>query len=139
VSYERSTIGQREVSHFFTEPLAWKRSGFKDREALEQAVRDLPIEKQVAMLVEIKMPELATMLWNEKQNFLLNLGHKTWVDGYEMHKYAVDTYTDKEWIINDVICFQPEAVVSGVSVRQINGTHVDRLREQRNGNENKDM
>jgi len=127
---ERHVIGQREVSNY-TEELAWKRSGFNDREALEQAVRDLPIEKQVAMLVEIKMPELATMLWNEKQNFLLNLGHKTWVDGEEMYKYATDTYTDKQWIINDVICFQPEAVVNGVSVRQINGTHKERLIEQR--------
>jgi hypothetical protein len=125
-------IGQREISHTFTQPLAWKRSGFKNRETLEQAVRDLPIEKQVAMLVELKMSELAPMLWQEKQTFLLNLGHKTWVDGEEMYKYATDTYTDKQWIINDVICFQPEAVMYGSYVEQINSTHKERLVEQRN-------
>lgn len=125
-------IGHREVSTY-TEELAWKRSGFKDRHALEQAVRDLPLEKKIDMLVELKMNELAPMHWKEKQNFLLNLGHKTWVDGEEIHEHAVEIFGNGDWIINDVICFQPEAVLSGSYVGQINGTHAQQLREQRKG------
>jgi len=132
MSHDRSShvIGQREVRDF-TEKLAWKRSGFENRAALEQAVRDLPLEKKVALLVELKMSELAPMLWEEKQNFLLNLGKKTWVDGEEIHEYAEKTYTDDMWIIEDVICFQPETVHKGSYVSQMNMTHIENLEKQR--------
>lgn len=124
-------IGQREVSDF-SDKLAWKRSGFTDREALEQAVRDLPIEKKVEMLTELNIGEMSRVLFNEKQNFLLNLGHKTWVDGEEIHEHAVKIFgKDDHWIINDVICFQPVHVFAGSYVEQMNGTCIDKKRDQR--------
>ncbi len=125
-------IGQREVGSY-TDKLAWKRSGFTDREALEQAVRDLSLEKKVDMLVKLNMVQLAPMLFNEKQNFLLSLGHKTWIDGEEIHAHAVEIFGgDGSWIINDVICFQPVHVFAGTYTAQMNSICIDKLREQRN-------
>lgn len=128
-------IGQNELSNF-SEELAWKRSGFKDRRVLEQAVRDLPIEKKIEMLTEIKMFEMAEMLFEEKQDFLLNLGHKTWVDSAEIHKHAVETFRDDEWIINDAICFRSVCVFNGTHVSQMNSYVMDRLTEKREGCKN---
>lgn len=126
-------IGQISIGAH-VDKLAWKRSGFKDRKALEDAVRDLPLEKKVEMLVEINMKAMAKMLFKEKQEFLLNLGHKTWVDGDELYEYAKRVYTDKEWKI-DRHNFHPTCVFDGENTNQMNSTHIDRLRKQRNRNE----
>ena len=118
---ERNRIGQVSVGAY-ADKLAWKRSGFTNRTALEQAVRDLPLEKKVEMLTEINMHGMAEMLFEEKQEFLLNLGHKTWVDGDELYEYAKGVYTGKEWKI-DRHDFHPICVFDGTHTSQMN-THV---------------
>lgn len=133
-------ITQRDVNWSFADELAWKRSGFKNRESLEQAVRDLPLEKKVEMLVELNMSginpndSLATMLFEEKQEFLLSLGKKTWVDANESYEYAKETYKDDKWSI-DKRDFQPMCVFSGTHTNQMNSHVMSKVREKRKVNE----
>jgi len=132
---EMKSIGQISVGDY-ADKLAWKRSGFKDRKALEDAVRDLPLEKKVEMLTELNMSGsspngMATMLFKNKQEFLLSIGHKTWVDGDELYEYAKSVYTDKEWKI-DRHDFHPICVFDGTHTNQMNTYVMDRMKEKRN-------
>lgn len=122
-------IGQISIGDH-VDKLAWKRSGFKDRKALEDAVRDLPLEKKVEMLTEINMSEMAKILFEEKQEFLLSIGHKTWVDGDELYEYAKRVYTDKQWKI-DRHDFHPVCVFSGSHTNQMNTIVMERLQKKR--------
>lgn len=87
------------------------------------------------MLTEIKMFEMAKMLFEEKQEFLLSLGHKTWVDANESYQYAKKTYTGKQWNI-DEYNFHPLCVFNGTHVSQMNSYVMDRLKEKREGSKN---
>lgn len=127
---EKYHISQRDISTH-VDALAWNRSGFKDGEALKQAVRELSLEEKVEMLVEANLADLSEMLWNRKQEFLLNLGHKTWVDGDEAYEIAKRTYKDEQWEI-DRAYFHPVCVFSGTHTSQMNTHVIDRLTEKRN-------
>ena len=127
---DRSSIGQQDINWSFAENLAWKRSGFKNRESLEQAVRDLPIEQKVEMLVELNMQELADKLFEEKQDFLLSLGKKTWVDAEESYQYAKKMYKDKDYDV-DEHNFQPVYIVNGSRLNQANSIVMEKFREKR--------
>ncbi len=123
-------IRQSDVNWSFAEPLARKRSGFKNRESLEQAVRDLPLEAKVEMLVELNIKELADKLFEEKQDFLLSLGKKTWVDAEESYQYAKKTYKGSDYQI-DKTNFHPVYIVSGSYVHQANSPVMEKFREKR--------
>lgn len=123
-------IRQSDINWSFAEPLARKRSGFKNRESLEQAVRDLPIEQKVEMLTELYIKEMADMLFEEKQDFLLSLGKKTWVDAEESYEYAKKTYKGSDYQI-ERNNFHPVYVVSGSYVNQANSHVMEKFREKR--------
>lgn len=125
-----SRIVQSTINWSFAEPLAWKRSGFKDRATLENAVRDLPLKKKMEMLTEIHMREMAEILFEEKQEFLLSLGKKTWVDADESYRYAKKTYKDKQWDI-DEYNFHPMCVFGGSHTNQMNTVVMERVQEKR--------
>ncbi len=129
-----SRIGQSDINWSFAEALAWKRSGFKNRESLEQAVRDLPLEQKVEMLVELQMREMADMLFEEKQDFLLSLGKKTWVDAEESYQYAKKIYKGKDYRV-DEHDFQPVYIVNGSHLNQANTHVMEKFREKRKRNE----
>jgi hypothetical protein len=129
---DSSSIGQHDINWSFAEPLAWKRSGFKDRASLEQAVRDLPIEQKIEMLTELYIKEMSDMLFEEKQDFLLNLGKKTWVDAEESHKYAKGVYKGDDYSV-DIHNFQPVYIVSGSYLNQANSHIMEKFREKRKG------
>ena len=126
-------VRQRDVNWRFADEEAWKRSGFKNEEAVEDAVRNLPLEKKVEMLTEIHMKEMAEMHFNEKQEFLLSLGHKTWVDGEESYEYAKKVYGKKKDYIVERNNFQAVAVIDGRYVNQINSPQLERLKNKREG------
>jgi hypothetical protein len=123
-------IGQSDINWSFAEKLAWKRSGYKSRESLEQAVRDLPLEQKVEMLIELNMREIADMLFEEKQDFLLSLGKKTWVDAEESYEYAKKAYKGKEYRI-DERDFQPVYIVNGSRLNQANSIVMEKFKEKR--------
>jgi len=126
-------IRQQDVNWSFAEKEAWKRAGFKDPDAVKEAVRNLSLEKKIEMLTEIHIDEMAEMHFQEKQEFLLKLGHKTWVDADESFEYAKRVYTDKDKIV-ERNNFQPVMVIDGRYVNQINRPHIERLRKEREGN-----
>lgn len=136
MSYMDSCIGQRDImSHM--EEIAWKRSGFKNRKALEDAVRDLSLEEKVELLTELNMSGatpngMATMLFEKKQKFLLGIGQKTWVDSNESYEYAKKTFASDEWKI-DKLDFHPICVFSGTHVSQMNSYAMERMTKARNG------
>lgn len=81
----------------------WKRLGFKNIQNVRDSVRKLPLEDKVEMLTELFMRELTIMHVNRKKEFLLSLGHKTWVDSEEIYEEAKRTYTDSDdvtWVID---------------------------------------
>ena len=123
-------IRQSDVNWSFAEPLARKRSGYKNREALEQAVRNLPIEQKVEMLTELYMKEMADMLFEEKQEFLLRLGKKTWVDAEESYEYAKKTYKGRDYQV-ERNNFHPMYVVNGSYVHQANSIVMEKFKEKR--------
>jgi len=129
---EKYRICQSDIS-LHVDKVAWKRSGFKDRKALEDAVRDLSLEKKIEMLTEIQMREMTELFFDEKQEFLLKLGHKTWIDGKELYEYAKDTYKDDKWKI-DECNFHPVCVMSGSHIAQMNTFVMKRLKGKREGN-----
>lgn len=133
-------IGQQNVEAYASE-LAWKRAGFKDYAALRQAVRDLPLEKKVEMLVDLSIHRLAANLFEEKQEFLLSLGKKTWVDGDELYEHAKATFTAPEWRI-DRHNFQPVAVVINsancVDLNIVNNPYLEDVKKKRGKKENND-
>lgn len=130
--YQRNTrIAHRNVSDY-ADRLAWKRCGFKNRDDLKQTVRALPLEKQVEMLVEANIDDLAEMLFYEKQEFLLGLGHKTWVDAEEVYTYAKDTFKGPEWTI-DKNNFHSVRIVNGTHSEYMNSLDVQIHREKREG------
>lgn len=123
-------IRQSDVNWSFAEPLARKRSGYKNREALEQAVRDLPIEQKIEMLTEIHMKEMADMLFEEKQEFLLSLGKKTWVDAEESYEYAKKMYKGSDYQV-ERNNFHPVYVVNGSYLNQANIPVMEKFKEKR--------
>lgn len=123
-------IRQGDINWSFAEPLARKRSGFKDRESLEQAVRDLPIEQKVEMLVELNIKELADMLFDEKQEFLLSLGKKTWVDAEESYEYAKKTYKGSDYQV-ERNNFHPVFMVKASYLNQANTHVMEKFKEKR--------
>jgi hypothetical protein len=126
-------IRQKDVNWSFAEREAWKRSGFKNFEAVKDAVRNLPLEKKIEMLTEIHIEEMAEIHFEEKQEFLLKLGHKTWVDGDESYEYAKRVYgSDKDNII-ERNNFQPVIVNKGRYVNIVNNSHMEKLKEKREG------
>ena len=125
-------IRQQDVNWSFAEKEAWKRSGFKDAGAVKDAVRNLPLEKKIELLVELNIDDLAELHFNEKQEFLLKLGHKTWVDGDESYEYAKRVYTDKDNLV-ERNNFHPVVVIDGRYVNQINMPHLERLRNMKEG------
>jgi len=127
---DSSRIGQSDINWSFAEPLAWKRAGFKNRESIEQAVRDLPLEAKVEMLTEIHMQEMANKLFDEKQEFLLSLGKKTWVDAEESYEYAKKIYKGDDYLV-DLHSFQPVYIVSGSRLNQANSIVMEKFREKR--------
>jgi hypothetical protein len=123
-------IRQGDINWSFAEPLARKRSGFKDRESLEQAVRDLPIEQKVEMLVELNIKELADMLFEEKQEFLLSLGKKTWVDAEESYEYAKKIYKGEDYQV-ERNNFHPVFMVHASYLNQANSIVMEKFKEKR--------
>ena len=123
-------IRQKDINWSFAEPLARKRSGFKSRDALEQTVRDLPIEQKVEMLTELYIKEMADMLFEEKQDFLLGLGKKTWVDAEESYEYAKKTYKGSDYRV-EKNNFHPVYMVHGSYMTQANSPVMERFREKR--------
>jgi len=128
-------ITQRDVNWPFVEELAWKRAGFKNRESLEQAVRNLSVEDKVDMLTELYMKEMAEMLFNKKQEFLLSLGKKTWVDAEESYEYAKKTYKDSEWKVDEAY-FHPVCVFNGTHINEMNRIVLKRMKDKREGKKN---
>jgi hypothetical protein len=127
---DRSSIGQQDINWSFAEGLAWKRSGFKNRESLEQVVRDLPIEQKVEMLTELYIKEMSDMLFEEKQDFLLSLGKKTWVDAEESYQYAKKTYKGGDYRV-ELTAFHPVYIVNGSRLNQANSHVMEKFREKR--------
>lgn len=87
----------------WTIDVAWERAGFKNRDALYEAVRNLPIEEKVELLTNIFISDMAKQHFEKKGIFLRRLGHKTWVDSEDIYEYAKITYTDSddvEWKID---------------------------------------
>lgn len=123
-------IRQGDINWSFAEPLARKRSGFKDRESLEQAVRDLPLEQKVEMLVDLNIKELADKLFEEKQEFLLSLGKKTWVDAEESYEYAKKIYKGDDYQV-ERNNFHPVFMVHASYLNQANSHVMEKFKEKR--------
>ena len=69
----------------------------------------------------------------KKQKFLLNLGHKTWVDKEEAVEYAKTIFTGESWDIREVYFLPHQVRADVLYCTQINAYQVDALEKQRKG------
>jgi hypothetical protein len=85
------------------EDMCWKKTGFKDADAIRDKVRSLSLEERVNMLTEIFIDELATRHLEDKYRFIEGLGGSPAVTEQELKDYVAATYIDDdevEWRID---------------------------------------
>jgi len=90
---ETHEVGNNEASLWANEE-AWKRAGFKDRDALMKAVRSLPLEEKVDLLIEEFLETIALRHLSKKMAFSASLGKKVYVSDEEIKDYLKKTYVD---------------------------------------------
>lgn len=129
-------ITHRECEDWAYE-LAWKRAGFTNYNKLKQAVRELPLEEKVDLILEALMNECAIELFNRKGEFLRKLGHKTWVDGDEIFEHARETFPssdDCEFKV-DRHDFYPVEIDSDLTFTQLNALGIAARKKETKRNE----
>ena len=132
----RIEITQRQCESWARE-LAWKRSGFKNYDKLKEALRELPLEEKVDLILEALMSECAAGHFNKKGDFLRSLGHTTWVDGAEVFEYSKETYTgldDCEFAIHE-LDFYPVEIDSNLCYTQMNATAIKQRKKEAKRND----
>ena len=117
--------------------LAWNRIGFEEGfNAVKQAVRELSLEEKVELLTDVFIKEVSLAHLSKKREFLLKLGHKTWVDSDELYEYAKITYTDiedVEWKIDHHDFHSYEVDMRNGTVTLMNDTGLQVREAQRKG------
>ena len=86
------------------EKMAWKKSGFEDREALKEHVRSLSLEERLDLLTEHFIEDISKVYLQRRQAFMENLGQSICVSKEEILEYAARVYpsfgVDTLWIEN---------------------------------------
>lgn len=120
------------------ERLAWNRVGFEGGfEAAKDSVRCLSLEEKIELLTEVFIKDLTLAHIKKKRDFLLRLGHKTWVDSTELYEFAKITYTnmeDVEWQIDPHDFYSVEVDMRNANIEMMNTTGLTVREEQRKGN-----
>lgn len=87
-----------------TKEMAWKKSGFKDRDTLLNHVRSLPLEERLDLLTEHFIEDISKVYLQRRQDFMENLGQSVCVSREEILEYAARVYpsfgVDTMWIEN---------------------------------------
>lgn len=88
-----------------TREMAWKKSGFQDRDALLDHVRSLPLEARLDLLTEHFLEDISKVYLQRRQEFMENLGQSICVSKEEILEYAAKVYpsygVDTLWIENN--------------------------------------
>ena len=88
-----------------TEEMAWKKSGFADRDTLLNHVRSLPLEERLDLLTEHFIEDISKVYLQRRQDFMENLGQSICVSREEILEYAARVYpsfgVDTLWIENN--------------------------------------
>lgn len=85
-----------------TREMAWKKSGFQDRDTLLDHVRLLPLEDRIDLLTEHFLVDMSKVYLQRRQEFMENLGQSICVSREEILEYAARVYpslgVDTLWI-----------------------------------------
>lgn len=99
--YYRSTVTWDDL-RYVAEEMAWKKTGFEDREALKEHVRSLPLEERLDLLTEHLIDDIAKIYLQRRMDFIEGLGQTTCVTREELLEYAARVYpnyeVDTAWI-----------------------------------------
>jgi len=132
----RIEITQHNITSEATR-LVWNRIGFDGgMDTIKEDVRDLSLDEKVTLLTDVFINEMALAHMNKKRDFLLNIGHKTWVDGDELYEIAKATYTDMddvEWKIDHHHFYSIEIDRRNGEITQMNSTGLKVREAQRKG------